>query len=113
VQALPNDNVLITESNNGRAFEVTREREIIWDFVAPQRAWDHPEMVANLYELVRLPADFPIDWADPSTAALKVKVIPKAAFRRRPQAARKAPSPKPMPKGADGRPATGKDPSTP
>ncbi len=95
VQALPNNNILITESNNGRAFEVTRGREIVWDFVSPQRAWDHPEMVANLYELIRLPADFPIDWADPATAALEVKVIPRSTFKKRPSSTARIPGPKP------------------
>jgi hypothetical protein len=33
--AFPNDNILITESNNGRAFEVTREGEIVWEYWMP------------------------------------------------------------------------------
>jgi len=34
-QRLPNGNTLITESNKGRVFEVTREGEIVWDFYHP------------------------------------------------------------------------------
>jgi hypothetical protein len=34
-QRLPNGNTLITESDKGRAFEVTREGEIVWDFYNP------------------------------------------------------------------------------
>jgi hypothetical protein len=34
-QALANGNVLITESERGRAFEVTRAGEIVWEFWNP------------------------------------------------------------------------------
>ena len=34
-QRLPNGNTLITESNRGRAFEVTPEGEIVWEFFVP------------------------------------------------------------------------------
>lgn len=32
VQPLPNGNVLVTESNAGRIFEVTRSRDVVWEF---------------------------------------------------------------------------------
>ena len=31
----PNDNTLIADSDNGRAFEVTRDGAIVWEFVCP------------------------------------------------------------------------------
>jgi hypothetical protein len=34
-QRLPNGNTLITEGNYGRLFEVTPEREIVWEYVNP------------------------------------------------------------------------------
>ncbi|MBI3014599.1 MAG: aryl-sulfate sulfotransferase [Candidatus Tectomicrobia bacterium] len=34
-QRLPNGNTLITEAASGRVFEVTPEREIVWEFVSP------------------------------------------------------------------------------
>ncbi|MFC1908604.1 aryl-sulfate sulfotransferase [Chloroflexota bacterium] len=34
-QRLPNGNTLITEGANGRVFEVTPDKEIVWEFVAP------------------------------------------------------------------------------
>jgi len=34
-QRLPNDNTLITESSFGRFFEVTKEGEIVWEYVNP------------------------------------------------------------------------------
>jgi hypothetical protein len=38
VDPLPNGNVLVTETETGRLFEVTRGKEIVWDYRAPQRA---------------------------------------------------------------------------
>ncbi|MBN1224669.1 MAG: aryl-sulfate sulfotransferase [Candidatus Aminicenantes bacterium] len=35
-QRLPNNNTLITDSMNGRAFEVTKEGEIVWEWYKPQ-----------------------------------------------------------------------------
>ncbi|MGH8193744.1 MAG: arylsulfotransferase family protein [Woeseiaceae bacterium] len=36
-QRLPNGNTLITESNPGRILEVTRDREIVWEYINPIR----------------------------------------------------------------------------
>jgi hypothetical protein len=63
-QRLPNGNTLITESFGGRAFEVTPEREIVWEYVSPHRAGDADELVAVLLDVVRIPPSFPLDWLD-------------------------------------------------
>lgn len=55
-QRLPNGNTLITESDNGRALEVTPEKEIVWEFYTPHRAGEHAELIATLFELKR------VDW---------------------------------------------------
>lgn len=34
-QRLPNGNTLITEGNYGRLFEVTPDKEIVWEYVNP------------------------------------------------------------------------------
>jgi len=34
-QRLPNGNTLITEGSDGRLFEVTREHEIVWEYISP------------------------------------------------------------------------------
>lgn len=39
-QALPNGDVLITESAEGRVFEVTREGDAVWNFLNPSRQSD-------------------------------------------------------------------------
>ncbi|GIO14902.1 thioredoxin [Cohnella xylanilytica] len=36
-QRLPNGNTLIAEGGSGRLFEVTREHEIVWEYVSPYR----------------------------------------------------------------------------
>jgi len=61
-QRLSNGNTLITESDNGRAFEVTPDKEIVWEFVSPYRAGEHGELIATLLEVERLPSDFPLGW---------------------------------------------------
>lgn len=58
-QRLPNGNTLITESENGRALEVTPEGRVVWEFYNPHRAGERRELVAVLFEMVRLPPDFP------------------------------------------------------
>jgi hypothetical protein len=68
-ERLPNGNTLITESDGGRAFEVTPEKETVWEFYNPHRAGDDQELIATLFELVRLPPDFPTDWVVGTGAA--------------------------------------------
>ncbi|WP_338430902.1 aryl-sulfate sulfotransferase [Synechococcus elongatus] len=50
-QRLPNDNTLITEGNYGRIFEVTPEREIVWEYVNPffnkQQITNDPSLAAQ------------------------------------------------------------------
>jgi len=60
VQRLANGNTLVTESERGRAFEVTREGELVWEYYHPQ-AQDatnsmHPESYGKrqwIYRMVR------------------------------------------------------------
>jgi len=64
VQRLANGNTLITESNVGRAFEVTREGRIVWSFHSPYRAGERRELVATLFDVVRLPPASAARWLD-------------------------------------------------
>ena len=61
---LPNGNTLITESDNGRAFEVTREKQIVWEYISPHRAGGNDELIATLFEVIRLVPGFPVDWLE-------------------------------------------------
>ncbi len=58
-QRLPNGNTLITESENGHALEVTRDKRVVWELYNPHRAGERGELVAVLFEVVRLPPGFP------------------------------------------------------
>ncbi len=57
-QRLPNGNTLVTESERGRAFEITEAGEIVWEFHNPHRAGPRNELVATLFEVVRYPESF-------------------------------------------------------
>lgn len=67
-ERLANGNTLITESCNGRAFEVTPEGKIVWEFFNPHRTGDNNELIAVLLKMNRLPADFPLGWLKKTTA---------------------------------------------
>lgn len=58
-QRLAGGNTLITESENGRALEVAPDGRVVWEFRNPHRAGTHGELVAVLFEMLRLPRDFP------------------------------------------------------
>jgi hypothetical protein len=62
-QRLPNGNTLITESDYGRAFEVTEGGETVWEYYNPHRAGEDDKYIATLMEILRLPVDFPHAWA--------------------------------------------------
>ncbi|MBN2565424.1 MAG: aryl-sulfate sulfotransferase [Candidatus Eisenbacteria bacterium] len=59
---LPNGNTLITESDYGRAFEVTPDLEIVWEFVNPHFAGKSGGLIATLFDVIRLAPGFPTDW---------------------------------------------------
>jgi hypothetical protein len=63
-QRLPNGNTLITESDRGRAFEVTPDKTIVWEYVNPAQVSDDQghAFIASIFEMLRLPPDFPTDW---------------------------------------------------
>lgn len=61
-QRLANGNTLITESVNGRAFEVTADGEIVWEYFNPNRTGDDGDLRAVLFEVRRLPPDMDLSW---------------------------------------------------
>ncbi len=66
VQGLPNGNVLVVVSNEGRALEITPGREVVWRYDSPFRTGEKNELVATLHQVERLPADLPVDsWSQP------------------------------------------------
>ncbi len=61
-QRLPNKNTLIVESDPGRAFEVSSNKEIVWEYINPNRAGDENQYIATLFDVVRLDKDFTTTW---------------------------------------------------
>ena len=68
-QRLPNGNTLITESMFGRAFEVTPEGEIVWEYYSPYRAGENSELIATLHEAFRVSADYTGSWLQAEASA--------------------------------------------
>jgi hypothetical protein len=60
-QRLPNGNTLISESEAGRALEVTPGGEVVWEFRTPHRMPDDSRLVASLFEVVRIESE-DVDW---------------------------------------------------
>ncbi len=56
-QAVPNGNVLITDTHGSRAFEVTRDRRIVWEWRSPHRTGRSGELVASLFPMTRVDRD--------------------------------------------------------
>jgi len=84
-QRLPNGNTLLCQSTHGRIFEVTPDKEIVWDFVSPfyevrerwgwnklifkasRYGYDHPglkykDLDPDRYEFILRDKGKPIDW---------------------------------------------------
>jgi hypothetical protein len=54
VQVLPNGNVLVVETDRGRALEVTKNDRVVWEYHSPYRVGTERDHVANLYGLERV-----------------------------------------------------------
>lgn len=67
-ERFPNGNTLVTESDSGRAFEVTAQGELVWEFWNPARSGAAGEYIATLFEVLRLGQDQPLDWLRPGAA---------------------------------------------
>jgi hypothetical protein len=61
-QRLGNGNTLISDTNAGRAFEVTPEKAVAWEFYNPNRAGKNNELIASLFEMVRISPGYNLDW---------------------------------------------------
>jgi hypothetical protein len=54
-ERLPNDNILITESDKGHVFEVTRRGEVVWDFWNPRiKRKKNKRRRAAIYRMMRV-----------------------------------------------------------
>jgi hypothetical protein len=74
-QRLPNGNTLITEGSDGRIFEVTREHQLVWEYISPY--WGEGRQNLNLvYRAYRYPYSWVPQLAEPSEPAI-ARVDPK------------------------------------
>ena len=55
-QRLPNGNTLITEGSDGRVFEVTREHELVWEYISPY--WGKLIPMNMVYRAYRAPYEW-------------------------------------------------------
>jgi hypothetical protein len=62
VQRLPSGDTLIVESDGGRALTVAPDGHVVWRFDSPWRTGADDELVATLFDVERLPDDFPLTW---------------------------------------------------
>src|SRR4029450_6349143 len=63
-QSLPNGNTLITEGSDGRIFEVTRDHQLVWEYISPY--WGEGHLNLNMvYRAYRYPHDWVPQLAEP------------------------------------------------
>jgi hypothetical protein len=67
---LPNGNTLVTDSVNGRAFELTPAREVVWEFYNPTRAAADESLIATLLEVQRIDPEALGNWVETTPRAL-------------------------------------------
>jgi len=49
---------------SGRVFEVTRDKEIVWEFLNPARSGEHDELIASIFDLLRIPEEYVAAWLE-------------------------------------------------
>ncbi len=59
---LPNGNFLITETNSGRVLEVTRDKDIVWEYINPVRTGENDALIPVINEMIRYSEEFVADW---------------------------------------------------
>jgi hypothetical protein len=70
-QRLPNSNTMITEGSEGRVIEVTKDLEVVWEYISPYMYyWDAPEAGQILYRAYRVPYDWVPQLAKPKEVAV-------------------------------------------
>lgn len=75
-QRLPNGNTLITEGSDGRIFEITKDYEIVWEYISPYDSGDNLNMVYRAY---RVPYEWIPQLENPKE--VPIKKIDKKNFR--------------------------------
>ncbi|MDL2307440.1 aryl-sulfate sulfotransferase [Desulfovibrio sp. OttesenSCG-928-C06] len=69
-QRLPNGNTLICEGSDGRIFEVTREHELVWEYISPYKGTALPlNMVYRAYRV-------PYEWVPQEPKPEETPILP-------------------------------------
>lgn len=55
VEVLENGNLLIVETDRGRALEVTPDKRVVWEYRSPYRVGEERDRVAGIYSMQRIP----------------------------------------------------------
>ncbi len=61
-QRLNNGNTLIIEANKGRAFEVTTDKQIVWEFLNPNKTGKENDLIAAIFAMYRIDSTFTSSW---------------------------------------------------
>lgn len=56
VQRMPNGNTVITEGDGGRLFEVTKDHELVWEYISPY--WNKKSTINMVYRAYRIPYEW-------------------------------------------------------
>ncbi len=61
-QRLNNGNTLIIEANKGRAFEVTTDKQIVWEFLNPNKTGKENDLIAAIFAMYHIDSTFTSSW---------------------------------------------------
>jgi hypothetical protein len=80
-QRLPNGNTLITEGSDGRIFEVTRNHELVWEYISPYRG--SRGLTRGLMNMVYRAYRAPYTWVPQRPAPTEAPILPleRSGFR--------------------------------
>jgi len=82
-QRLPNGNTLIDEGADGRLFEVTAQKEIVWEYVNPYFGTEEGATTNRVFRAQRVPYDWVPQLPKPAERAVNPPDI--TTFRVEPQ----------------------------
>lgn len=66
-QRLPNDNTLIVEANKGRVIEVTKDTNIVWEFLNPHTTGENNDLIAAIFAMYRIEPASTTSWLENSS----------------------------------------------
>jgi hypothetical protein len=80
-QRLPNGNTLITEGSDGRIFEVTRNHELVWEYISPYRG--SRGLTRGLMNMVYRAYRAPYTWVPQRPVPTEAPILPleRSGFR--------------------------------